>query len=159
MKEELLTDLIRQHPDRGTLPVEAVKAFCFVESAFNEWAYRYEPGYRWLVGDAHTLTPSERIGQQISWGLMQVMGGVAREYGFKGYFTALCDPTVGLRYGMLHLRKFWNKYQNWPDVIASYNAGHPVRTDGKYANQGYVDKVLKAWNRYEVQVPLKETEA
>jgi len=152
-----LEQVIRQHPDRGTLPVECVMAFCIVESSLNEWAYRYEPGYKWIVGE--TLTPSERIGQMISWGLMQVMGGVAREHGMVGPFPQLCDPVIGLRYGMLHLRKYWAKYQNWPDTIASYNAGHPVRIDGKYANQQYVDKVLKWWNVYEHQVPLKETEA
>lgn len=151
-----LRKLVESHPDRGTLPVECVMAVCMVESSLNQWAYRYEPGYKWLVGQ--DLSASERNGQMISWGLMQVMGGVAREHGFTGYFPALCDPMTGLRYGMLHLKKFWAKYQNWPDVLASYNAGRPVRIDGKYQNQAYVDKVLKYWNLYETQVPLKESE-
>jgi hypothetical protein len=152
-----LEQIIRQHPDLGAVPVECVLAFCTVESSLNEWAYRYEPGYKWIVGE--TLTPSERIGQMISWGLMQVMGGVAREHGMVGPFPQLCDPAIGLRYGLLHLRKYWAKHRNWPDTIASYNAGHPVRVDGKYKNQQYVDKVLKWWNVYERHVPLKESEA
>lgn len=155
-RAELLA-LIQAHPDRDRLPVECVLAVCTVESSCNPWAYRYEPGYRWTVGAS--ITQNERIGQMTSWGLMQVMGGVAREHGFKGWFPELCEPSTGLRYGMLHLRKFWAKYHNWADVIASYNAGHPVTVNGVYANQAYVDKVLKWWQFYEHEVPLKETEA
>ena len=157
MIEADLRAAIAAHPDRGMLSVECVMAFCMVESSLNEWAYRYEPGYRWVTGAS--ISQSERIGQMISWGIMQVMGGVAREHGFKGAFTQLCEPVEGLRYGMRHLQKFWTRYQNWPDTIASYNAGSPVRVDGKYANQQYVDKVLKWWNHYEQHVPLKDTEA
>lgn len=160
MRESDLTRIIEAHPSRGPLPTPLVKAICFAESNFDEWAYRYEPHYRWIVGDGPSMNPSERIGQMISWGLMQVMGGVAREHGFESrYFTELCNPEVGLSYGMLHLRKFWAKYQHWPDTIASYNAGRPVRgEDGNYLNQSYVDKVLRYWSIYENQVPIKETE-
>lgn len=160
MREAELNQMIDLHPDRGGLPVEAVKAVCMVESAWNEWAYRYEPQYKWLVGEQLNMTASERIGQQISWGLMQVMGGVAREHGFTGTFPELCGPFIGLKYGMLHLRKYYAKYQNWPDTLASYNAGSPRKNEpGQYLNQGYVDRVLKFWNQYERQVPLKESEA
>lgn len=152
-----LTAIIESHPERGHLTVDCVLAFCTVESSLNPWAYRYEPGYKWLVGT--DLTPSERTGQMMSWGLMQVMGAVAREYGYIGYFTELCEPAVGIGYGMRHLRRYWDKHQNWPDTIASYNAGRPVRVDGRYVNQPYVDKILKWWNTYERQIPLKETEA
>jgi hypothetical protein len=46
MTEQELTHLIDLHPDRGELPIACVKAVCYVESAFDEYAYRYEPGYR-----------------------------------------------------------------------------------------------------------------
>lgn len=155
--KDTLRTMIQSHPDRGSLPVECVMAFCVVESSLNPWAYKYEPGYKWLVGQ--DLNASERCGQMISWGLMQVMGGVAREHGFTGPFPALCDPMTGLRYGMLHLRKLWARHQQWPDTIASYNAGRPVRVDDKYVNQVYVDKILKWWNAFEHAIPIKETEA
>jgi hypothetical protein len=155
-----LRHLVTYHSDRGDLPVPCVMAFCVVESSLNEWAYRYEPQYKWLVGDVHSISPTERIGQMISWGLMQVMGGVAREHGFNGIFTELCDPTIGLRYGMLHLSKHYAKHKNWPDAIASYNAGSPRKNEaGQYHNQTYVDKILKAWAAYEQHVPLKDSEA
>lgn len=127
------------------LPWELVVAICKVESSLNPWAMRYEPAYKWLVGTDETLTATERIGQMISWGLMQVMGAVAREYGFTGSFPKLCEPTVGLQFGMLHLRKYRTRHGNWPDAIASYNAGRPLKRDEKYMNQGYVDKVTAHW--------------
>lgn len=153
-----LQAVITQHPDRGNLPVECVLAICMVESSCRPWAYRYEPAYKYLVGEPANRTPSEMIGQKISWGLMQVMGGVAREHGFVGSFPELCDPPVGLKYGMLHLRKYWAKYQHWPETIVSYNAGHPVTINGQFANQAYLDKVLKYWNFFEHQIPIKESE-
>ena len=152
MLEPDLTHLIALHPDVGELPIACVKAVCLVESSLNQWAYRYEPQYKYVVGAAESLSATERTGQMISWGLMQVMGGVARERGWTGPLPQLCDPVVGLKFGMLHLRKFYAKYQNWPDALASYNAGSPRKgADGKYFNQSYVDKVLRAWAQFEKQ--------
>lgn len=162
MNELDLTDLITQHPDRGELPIGLVKAICKQESRFDEDAYRYEPNYRYLVGDLLRMTETERFGQKVSWGLMQVMGGVMREHGFTGkYFTIACsEPSVGVRFGMLHLRRFQVRYQNWLDVIASYNAGSPRKTDaGQYVNQGYVDSVVTYWRSFESHLELKASEA
>lgn len=160
MLEPDLTHLISLHPDRGELPIACVKAVCLQESAFNEWAVRYEPSFKWLVGMPDTLTATERTCQMISWGLMQVMGAVAREHGFTNPLPKLCDPYTGLRYGMLHVRKFYDKYQNWPDTLSSYNAGSPRKnTEGKYLNQQYVDSVLRHWAKFEKQIPFKESEA
>lgn len=160
MTQSDLAQLIETHPDRGDLPVACVLAVCQVESGYNEWAFRYEPGFKYLVGDVATMSPTEKTQQMASWGLMQVMGAVAREAGLKGFCSQLCAPFVGLTYGMLHLRKFYARHQDWPDALASYNAGSPRRNSaGQYLNQGYVDKVLKAWAELEVPIPLKETEA
>lgn len=57
------------------------------------------------------------------------------------------------------IRTLWDRYQNWQDVIASYDAGHPVRVGTHYVNQGFVDKVLSWWGAYEEAIPLKESEA
>ena len=157
MKTDDLKELLKAEVPAYGLPWEAVYAFVMTESSGNEYAMRHEPQYKWLFG--HTHSPTERMGQMTSWGLMQVMGAVAREYGFSGHFPALCDPKIGLQYGMKHLKKYYNKHQNWPDTIAAYNAGHPKRIDGKYENQAYVDKVLAVWSLTESQIPLKATEA
>jgi soluble lytic murein transglycosylase-like protein len=141
-----------------TLPWELVAAIVHTESAFNQWAVRYEPSYKYLVGQEGNLSASERMQQMTSWGLMQVMGGVAREYGHTGFCAQLCDPIVGLNIGCKHLAKYRTRYPEWQDVIASYNAGRPVKRDGKYLNQGYVDKVLARWHAFESPIPLKESE-
>lgn len=158
MTRDTLTTLIEHHPDRGPIPVECVLAFCMAESSCREYAIKYEDHYRWIYGDQSAMPIAEKLGQKHSWGLMQVMGGVAREYGLTGPFTDLWDPAIGLRYGMRVIRRLLAKYHHWPDVIAAYNAGSPVRIDGKYKNQAYVDKVLALWNEYERQIPLRESE-
>ena len=159
MTEPELRQLIELHPDRGTLPVACVLAVCQAESSLNEWAYRFEPHFKWLVGHADDLSATERTGQMISWGLMQVMGAVAREYGFTGTLPSLCLPSLGLKFGMKHLTKFYAKYQDWPDTLASYNAGSPKKNaDGKFYNQAYVDLVLRLWAQYEHVIPLKASE-
>ena len=156
-----LTTLIKSAASRRSLPWELVYAICQVESSLNPSAVRHEPRYRWLVGDNETMSPTERQDQMTSWGLMQVMGAVARELGHTGPLSDLLDPPTGLFYGCLHLRRFRAKYDIWPDVIAAYNAGSPRRVAGQigsYVNQSYVDKVLAAWNNLEVAIPLKDSE-
>ena len=156
-----LTTLIKSAASRRSLPWELVYAICQVESSLNPSAIRHEPRYRWLVGDNETMSPTERQDQMTSWGLMQVMGAVARELGHTGPLSDLLDPPTGLFYGCLHLRRFRAKYDIWPDVIAAYNAGSPRRVAGQigpYVNQSYVDKVLAAWNNLEVAIPLKDSE-
>ena len=156
-----LTQLIKSAAAKRTLPWELVYAICQVESSLNPTATRYEPHFRWLVGDNEAMSPSERHDQMTSWGLMQVMGSVARELGHTGPLTDLLHPPTGLFYGCLHLRRFRAKYDLWPDVIAAYNAGSPRRVAGQigpYVNQSYVDKVLRAWNNLEAAIPLKDTE-
>jgi hypothetical protein len=78
--------------------------------------------------------------QQCSWGLMQVMGAVAREAGFQEYcLTQLCNPTYGIEYGCAVLARNikWSK-GNLAQAIAAYNAGY-----GNWQNASvYSNKVL-----------------
>ena len=80
------------------------------ESAWNPWAMRYEPlFFAKYVGSLYTnnkISASEAYARGFSWGLMQVMGQVARESGFDALFlSALCDPEQGLALGCKVLRK------------------------------------------------------
>ena len=79
----------------------------------------------------------------ISWGLMQVLGAVARERGLRSkYLSALTEPMIGIRFGCAHLAWFRDKKgYSGDDMIAAYNAGSPRKKNGIYVNQGYVDKV------------------
>jgi soluble lytic murein transglycosylase-like protein len=80
------------------------------ESGWNPWAMRYEPAFfTKYVASLYTnnkVTASEAYARGFSWGLMQVMGQVAREAGFDALFlSALCDPEQGLAVGCKVLRK------------------------------------------------------
>jgi soluble lytic murein transglycosylase-like protein len=84
---------------------ELVCAIVEQESAWDRWALRYEPAFY-----AHYVEPQlargaiadegEARARAFSWGLMQVMGQVAREHGFAGASLAvLCDPAMCLTVG------------------------------------------------------------
>jgi soluble lytic murein transglycosylase-like protein len=80
---------------------------CAVVEQESEWdacAIRYEPGFRARYVAPLELPPTEEIARSISWGLMQVMGQVAREQGFqRPFLSALCDPSAGLTFGCIVL--------------------------------------------------------
>src|SRR4030088_1718193 len=80
------------------------------ESAWNPWAIRYEPAFfAKYVATLYTnnkVSASEAYARGFSWGLMQVMGQVARETGFDALFLSeLCDPAQGLAAGCKVLHK------------------------------------------------------
>ncbi|GAC1626537.1 MAG: transglycosylase SLT domain-containing protein [Candidatus Acidiferrum sp.] len=80
------------------------------ESGWNPWAMRYEPAFfAKYVASLYTnnkVSASEAYARGFSWGLMQVMGQVARETGFDAPFlSGLCDPEQGLAVGCKVLRK------------------------------------------------------
>lgn len=156
MTKETLITLAQTVGKAESIPWELIYAICLTESSGNEFAIRHEAHYRWVLGD--NLTPGEYIGQKTSWGLMQVMGAVAREYGFTDQFPALWDPATGIKYGTKHLKRLYAKHGKWPQTIAAYNAGTPQLIDGKFKNQGYVNKVLAYWSEAEQAIPLKATE-
>lgn len=131
----------------GVSPLLAV-AVCEVESAGDNYAMRYEPNWKYAFevekfAKLNRITAeTERQLQCFSFGLMQVMGTVARELGHMGPLVKLTDPYIGAKYGCLKLAKLSAVLKSTDDVIAAYNAGSPKMTaDGKYVNQHYVDKV------------------
>lgn len=137
--------------DRHGLIKAYVQAIIQVESGGVTLRSRYEPGFNYFAqpdywaGRLGQSIDTEINGQKVSWGLMQVMGGTAREHGFSGYFPELCTPIVGIHFGCVVLSKKLHDYKNYLDAIAAYNAGS-VRRDGvRYVNQEYVDKVLRAY--------------
>ena len=74
------------------------------ESAWDPHAIRYEPGFRASYVAPLNLPCTEEIARSISWGLMQVMGQVAREHGFqRPYLGALCESSAGLTFGCIVL--------------------------------------------------------
>jgi soluble lytic murein transglycosylase-like protein len=78
------------------------------ESGWNPWAVRYEPGFlaRYVAPlyNAGKISVTETYARSISWGLMQLMGEVARELGCTAPSLAqLCDPATGLEFGCRQL--------------------------------------------------------
>jgi hypothetical protein len=145
-----------------------------VESSGRPLATRYEAGFfkRYIqpiplaelyIHPDYT-EEEERKGRSTSWGLMQVMGQVAREYHFKGKFEELLEPAVAIEYGCMHLARLARRNFSkggWPAVAAAYNAGS-ARVDpvtGLFANQVYVDKVTRQLKGLWPVKPLVEVKA
>lgn len=148
-----MNTILFQLAERHQLPANLVQAIIHVESNGNPFAVRYEPAFAARYLDKSLMIiksfapcseTTERMARACSWGLMQVMGQVAREHGFKGpYLSALCDPEIGIEYGCLHLAKKVRSYYaqyGWPGVISAYNAGIPKEPD-----YPYTQKVLALW--------------
>lgn len=150
------------------LDPDLVEALVIVESGGDPDAWKPEPRYPylWDVREGkpfRELTLEESIrnfppkdfpalagssiqewqGQRASWGLMQVMGAVAREYGFTGpYLTTLCSrPEVNLDKGTKVLARVLKRANgNVREALGIYNAGW----GGRFSEPGlkYADKVL-----------------
>ena len=149
MDQEILIELILKLADKyGTDPA-IIYGVCQQESGFNELAVRHEPNYKWTWKPKEAKprwcsVDTERMLQKTSIGLMQVMGAVYREFGFKGWLTSIVtDPEIQLEYGCLYLSKKIVKYGRDGGIVA-YNSGSPrYTTDGKYRNAHYLENVLK----------------
>jgi soluble lytic murein transglycosylase-like protein len=105
-----LVVLARKAAAAQSLDPALVCAVIEQESSWNTWAMRYEPAFfAKYVAHLYTnnkITASEAYARGFSWGLMQVMGQVAREMGFDGAFlSGICDAEQGLSIGCKLLRK------------------------------------------------------
>ncbi len=137
--------LIEAAAKKYDLGANLIEAICMQESTGNPLAVKFEPGFYEKYTKPMKFSDTEEICRAISWGLMQIMGEVARELGFKGKFLSeLCDnPELAIEYGCQHLKHKLNKY-GFEAGIAAYNAGSPTYVKGgKFSNQDYVDGVLE----------------
>src|SRR5438876_10151492 len=105
-----LLALARKAASAQSLDPSLVCAVVEQESGWNPWAIRYEPlFFSKYVAPLYTnnkIAATEAYARGFSWGLMQVMGQVAREVGFDALFlSAMCDPEQGLVIGCKVLRK------------------------------------------------------
>ena len=134
-----LVALARKAAATQSLDPAQVCAVVEQESAWNPWALRYEPTFfAKYVASLYTnnkVSASEAYARGFSWGLMQVMGQVAREAGFDALFlSALCDPEQGLAVGCKVLRrKFDAMAGDTLRALLAWNGG---------ANPAYPGQVL-----------------
>jgi hypothetical protein len=95
-----LIAIARDTASRNGLDAAIVCAVVEQESAWDCRAMRYESAFRAKYVSPLGLSPTEEIARSISWGLMQVMGQVAREHGFtERFLSALCEPEAGIAVG------------------------------------------------------------
>lgn len=97
-------DLARQIAVEHKLEPALVCAVIEQESAWDPWAVRYEPAFlSRYVAPLYTtgkISATEAYTRAMSWGLMQVMGQVAREFGFEDHsLAALCEAATGIEFG------------------------------------------------------------
>jgi len=143
VKPEIRT-LIESKAAAYGLDPDLVEAHVFTESSGKPKSVRFEPRFcERYVRPLGIKDDNEARGRATSFGLLQIMGQVARELGFQGAFSSLLDPEVGLDWGCKKLSKCYKRYekQGLDYGIAAYNCGRPVRIEGAFVNQEYVDKV------------------
>lgn len=115
------------------------------ESDWDPWAMRYEPAFfrRYVepLISRSELSATEANARATSWGLMQVMGQIAREAEFAGVFLSLlCKPQEGIDVGC---RVFAGKVaaaagsiekalQLWNGGAAPDYAGEVLNRQGRY---------------------------
>jgi len=112
------------------VPAGLIRAIITVESGWNPYAVRQEP----RIGDA-------------SYGLMQILGGTARDLGFSGTSSDLLNPSINVHWGVKYLKSRIERYPSDIDAaIAAYNSGTARKgVDGAFINQEYVDRVKREW--------------
>jgi len=178
MRTPYLMSLVDVAAERYELPRRMVQALIGKESAWNPWAWNPEPRYRyyWDVRNGspfRAVTEAELMserppadfgslaadpdqewwGQAASWGLMQIMGAVARERGSRlPYLTELLDPAINVDYGCRHLADSlaWaRRYAHTPEEavaasLAAYNGGRGGnKPGGPLRNDAYARDVLR----------------
>ena len=134
LSQSTLNPIIQEMSQKYNIEPAFIKAIIKTESNWDVNASRFE---------AHK--------NDASWGLMQVLLATAKEVLGKSDLTIsqLTQPRVNIEVGTKFLSQLWRRFGNMKNAIASYNAGSPrLGKDGKYVNQGYVDKVTNAYNQY-----------
>ena len=135
-------ELIEEESENHDVDPDIVAAICKVESNFNPWATRVELAFlkRYVPKDPYRFgaitKTTERYDEARSYGLMQIMGLVAREKGFRKTFLAeLFDPKTNLSYGVKHWK--WcldNREGDVQKALLRWNGG---------GNPHYPNKVLE----------------
>lgn len=143
--------LVNSYANKYKLDVKLVDAIICQESSYRQWASKFEPGIDTFDHpDAfakinNISLATEKNEQATSYGLMQLLGRTARmpAINFVEPLPYLYEIQICLNYGCKYLAYLCKKYIDMQDVISAYNRGSPLKIDGKYKNQEYVDGVMK----------------
>jgi soluble lytic murein transglycosylase-like protein len=136
-----LIQLARQIALAHQLPGDLVCAIIEQESSWNPNATRFEPAFQRRYIDKLGLDPQETKDRSTSWGLMQLMGEVARELGFKGEISTLLEPPVGIEWGCRHFaNKLHEAKGDVHEALQRWNGG---------GNPNYAQEVENRIHKYE----------
>lgn len=143
-----------------------LKAISYVESSYNQRAYRYEPAFwtNYLSKDPAWKDQNPAL-VSASYGLMQLMWTTAWALGFRGtQMEDLEDPAVNIDLGAKLIRQILDKVYSSQAcecfrvtpigvALARYNGGsfdNPNK-DGDLRNYKYVSKVFVAWDNLKLK--------
>lgn len=133
------------------IPTVWIKAIIAQESNWDPLAIRFEPSYSYLYNkfeiakNCGVTVDTEVVCQKMSWGLGQIMGGLARSRGLEGPMGQLFNPETNIDFMGRFLKDLKGHADNTDDIFAMYNGGprDKFKNGGKYPNQSYVDSVKK----------------
>ncbi len=146
-----LIALARAAAAQHSLDPALICAIVEQESAWDPHAIRYEPAFRTRYVARLGLPPTEEVARSISWGLMQVMGQVAREHGFTAKsLAALCDPATGIAIGCTVFAAKLRVANNGDVASAAANVVHrALELWNGGANSSYAAQVLARVAHYQ----------
>lgn len=140
MEQEQLIVMAENAAIHAGIDPVLVCCVCEQESSWNPRATRFEAAFKERYVDPQGRSEPEATQRATSWGLMQVMGEVARELGYVGPLMALLDPLTGLSWGC---RKLFTcltaAHGNNMAALLRYNGGSAPE---------YASKVLSRASRY-----------
>lgn len=154
--QEILSQ-IECYAKQESLDTILIQAIAIKESGLNPVAMRYEPHWQYLVKPADYaktlgITEDTEINlQKFSYGVMQTMGSVARELGYRHMLSGLLEPSVSIEYGIRKILQIKTKYSKLEDIISAYNAGSCHCIHGIYSNQSYVKDVMYHYNKLSLE--------
>jgi soluble lytic murein transglycosylase-like protein len=141
MTKERLIQLAKSVALSFTLEPSLVCAICEQESSWNPSATRFEPLFKEHYIDRLRLPEPEATQRATSWGLMQLMGQVAREHGFQDALEQLLVPEIGLSWGCRFLEtRLQHAEDNVTNALLLWNGG---------GNPNYPAQVLARVKNYE----------
>ena len=145
---ELLNKDIDYYINKYSTELKVEKALILaiskIESQRYPFAFRFEPQLKKAKWYNKVLTEEERTNNYsyCSYGIMQVLFGIAKTLGYQDNPISLHLPQNSILYGTKLLKKLMKRYKNIKDVISAYNQGSNKKDKkGRYYNQYYVTKV------------------
>jgi soluble lytic murein transglycosylase-like protein len=137
--------LVGKYATKYGLDTALVCALIEQESAWSQYAARYEPAFfsryiQPLVTARQITNATEASLRATSIGLMQTMGEVVREYGFTGHLLQLTDPDTSLDWGCRKLKSCFDTANgDARNALLHWNGG---------ADVAYPDEVLARVAKY-----------